>query len=168
MNKEQAERALEMGQQYLRANNPVKALRLFTKSKKIHSLPGINTWLAKAAKAVRKQEKDQQQQRTSRPSGGSTSSSSSSNARDSTPRMRRAASAPSPASPPSRPTDPIVISVLGKRTGHYYDILNVTKTASESQIKKAYRKLALKLHPDRNTTPGKYSKANAVPQNVVW
>ena len=38
MNKEQAERALEMGQQYLRANNPVKALRLFTKSKKLKAL----------------------------------------------------------------------------------------------------------------------------------
>ena len=32
----------------------------------------------------------------------------------------------------------------------YYDVLGVKKDSSESEIKKAYRKLALQWHPDRN------------------
>ncbi|MBS6286638.1 MAG: DnaJ domain-containing protein, partial [Campylobacter concisus] len=32
----------------------------------------------------------------------------------------------------------------------YYEILEISRNASGDEIKKAFRKLALKYHPDRN------------------
>jgi len=37
-----------------------------------------------------------------------------------------------------------------KKESDYYTILEVEKTASTSDIRKSYRKLALKWHPDKN------------------
>lgn len=40
----------------------------------------------------------------------------------------------------------------------YYKTLGIIKGASDEDIKKSYRKLALKFHPDKNKTPGSEEK----------
>lgn len=46
---------------------------------------------------------------------------------------------------------------------NYYDVLGVPKDADQKDIKKAYRKLAMKFHPDKNPSPDgeeKFKKIN--------
>ena len=48
----------------------------------------------------------------------------------------------------------------------YYDILGISKDASESEIKKAYRSLSLKYHPDRN--PSEEAKTKILEINEAY
>lgn len=47
----------------------------------------------------------------------------------------------------------VVLRVLSYKGHQYYEILEVTKTSTESEIKKSYRRLAIKCHPDKNPHP---------------
>ena len=43
--------------------------------------------------------------------------------------------------------------VTGVDNTDYYKLLGVSKDASEKEIKKAFRKLAVQYHPDKNPDP---------------
>jgi len=55
---------------------------------------------------------------------------------------------------PSKQAVPIN-NTMGK---DYYRVLGITKGASDDEIKKSYRKLAMKYHPDKNNSPGAEEK----------
>ncbi|KAI4570442.1 hypothetical protein MJT46_005959 [Ovis ammon polii x Ovis aries] len=52
----------------------------------------------------------------------------------------------------------LMITELILASKSYYDILGVPKSASERQVKKAFHKLAMKYHPDKNKSPDAEAK----------
>ncbi|KAJ6636218.1 DnaJ like subfamily B member 12 [Pseudolycoriella hygida] len=59
-----------------------------------------------------------------------------------------------PPEPSDYTTDQVEMVNRIKSCKDYYEVLNITKEATDSEIKKSYKKLALQLHPDKNHAPG--------------
>jgi hypothetical protein len=54
----------------------------------------------------------------------------------------------------STPAQKEAVKQILAAQGDYYKVLQVERDANEQDIKKAYRKIALKVHPDRCGAPG--------------
>lgn len=54
---------------------------------------------------------------------------------------------------------------LNQRGPNYYSLLNVSRSSNPLEIKRAYKKLSLQLHPDKNPSPNAASEFDALKQS---
>jgi DnaJ family protein B protein 12 len=141
-----------MGAASLKKGQHARAVKLFRKSLNMYPLPGVEALLSQAEKIAREAE------------NGSASASRPA-ATASRPQVSRTASTASAASSVTSGADgraytemqvKVVKEILHAKEGGrgaHYRVLGIAASANESEIKKAYRKRALKLHPDKNSAP---------------
>ncbi|KAL6064915.1 Chaperone protein dnaJ, variant 2 [Balamuthia mandrillaris] len=151
-NRDEADRCLELAKRFEREGNLPRALKFAQKSLSLFHSEETSTFICKIELRI-----------------SSSSSSSSSSAASSTtataPKQDRArnkgkqegekvSSQQQQQSEPSyTPEQKAAVDLILKNKRDFYAVLGIKADADEAEIKKAYRKLALKMHPDKNSAP---------------
>lgn len=137
-NKDEANRCMEIGLTALRLGNPEKAEKMFEKAQKLFPCTRAEQLL---------KELRSRQEKHSKPGQASTNS-------DDSGQTRRRRPQEATTDEPKYTDDQLVVVKKVLKCKDFYEVLAVSKDSTDAQIKKAYKKLALQLHPDKNSAPG--------------
>ncbi|KAL1822577.1 hypothetical protein DCAR_0310398 [Daucus carota subsp. sativus] len=142
-NKDEAIRCLKIGRDALDSGDRVRALKFVAKARRLDPSLSVDDILADIE---------------GKSGGDSTNGSSFDPLKDmnkgslNSGTRRRGASSGTASVAYSEEQDSIVREI--KRKKDYYEILGVERSCSVDDVRKAYRKLSLKVHPDKNQAPG--------------
>lgn len=131
-NKDDALRCIEVAEKYIREKNKEKAEKFLYKAERLFPTQRAKDLLLQVSLMPDSAETVEQQ-----------------------PRKRKEAPAEN-ASPkkPEYTSEQLALVKRIRSCKDYYEILCISKDATDSEVKKAYKKIALQLHPDKNKAPG--------------
>lgn len=156
-NKDDALKCLKIGKEALEAGDPTRALKFVTKARRLDPTLPVDDLLS----AI---EKDAGDQPAAAASAEPSEPSSPSKPSDQ-PSIRRRVPVPGSSSSSSSATyteEQIAVVREIRRKRNFYEILGLEKSCTVEDVRKAYRKLSLKVHPDKNKAPGAEEAFKAV------
>ncbi|KAG6769994.1 hypothetical protein POTOM_025661 [Populus tomentosa] len=146
-NKDDALKCLGIGKEALESGDRSRALKFITKARRLDPTLAVDDLLSAA-------EKDEPNKTAAANiNNGSTTATASTESK-----VRQRGSSSSS----SYTEEQILIVREIRKKKNYYEILGLEKSCSVEDVRKAYRKLSLKVHPDKNKSPGAEDAFKAV------
>ncbi|XP_044472261.1 chaperone protein dnaJ 49-like [Mangifera indica] len=143
-NKDDALKCFRIGKEAVESGDRVRALKFLTKARRLDPSLPVDDLIASI-----------ESNSNSNPEGPSVRATTAKLADQQSVRHRATATASSSSTSAAAYTEEQITIVRQiKKKKDYYDILGVEKSCSVEDVRKAYRKLSLKVHPDKNQAPG--------------
>ena len=126
-NEERAKLLFERGQKGFENNNFLEAMHYFKISNKLCKTFQTDEYIKKCEEKIKEMREKEKEEEKKEQNGENSQQNQKS------------------------PEDEACEKIINNKD--YYDILGITKQTSNDDIKKAYKKLAIKFHPDKNKSP---------------